>query len=203
MRNLDLLTSTLNGSPRGGFARAGALALAFFALAPSVCLAEMYRWVDRQGNSYVTDDLFNVPQEYLQQIITYQESKGPSDSGDIPLAKTDLGYVIDAKLNGVADLKLLLDTGATATVISPSALARGGVAMPAGRDVRMRTAGGEVQAGSVQVMSLSIGGIKRPNLRVIAHDAVPGADGLLGMDFLGAYRFEILTYGPKLRLSPQ
>lgn len=152
---------------------------------------------------HMTDNLFNVPQEYLSQIKTYQEMRGPSDSGDIPLKKTEMGYLVDAKLNGVADLKLLLDTGATSTVISPAALARGGVAMPEEKEVRVRTAGGEVQAGSVLILSLSVGGIKRQDLRVIAHDAVPGVDGLLGMDFLGAYRFEILTYGPKLRLSPQ
>lgn len=203
MRNLSIPTKTMNDTPRFRSLWTIILAVAFLASAPASCLAEMYKWVDRQGNTYLTDNLFNVPQEYLSQIITYQESKSPSDSGDIPLTKTEIGYVIDAKLNGVADLKLLLDTGATATVISPSALARGGVAMPANRDIRVRTAGGDVQAGSVQVMSLTVGDIKRPNVRVIAHDAVPGADGLLGMDFLGAYRFEILTYGPKLRLSPQ
>lgn len=165
--------------------------------------AEIYKWVDSEGRTHVTDNLFNVPQEYLSQIKTYQEMRGPSDTGDIPLKKSDMGYLVDAKLNGVADLRLLIDTGATATVISPSALARGGVALPKEKEVRVRTAGGEVQAGSVEVMSLSIGGVRRENLRVIAHDAVEGVDGLLGMDFLGAYRFEILTYGPKLRLSPQ
>lgn len=152
---------------------------------------------------HMTDNLFNVPQEYLNQIKTYQEMRGPADSGDIPLIKSEMGYVVEAKLNGVADLRLLIDTGATATVISPTALARGGVAAPKQKEVRIRTAGGDVQAGSVEVLSLAIGGVKRDNLRILAHDAVPGVDGLLGMDFLGAYRFEILTYGPKLRLSPQ
>lgn len=172
-------------------------------LAPLACRAEIYKWVDSENRMHMTDNLFNVPQEYLPQIKTYQELKGPSETGDIPLSKTEVGYMVEAKLNGVADIRLLIDTGATSTVISPEALARGGVKLPRERDITVRTAGGEVQAASVEILSLSIGGVSRPNMRVIAHDAVRGVDGLLGMDFLGEYRFEILTYGPKLRLSPQ
>lgn len=165
-------------------------------------LAEIYRWVDSEGHTHMTDNLFNVPQEYISQITTYQESSKPSKDGDVPMIKEPMGYVLNATINGIADVKLLLDTGATATVISPEALARGGVKVPKNKEMVLRTAGGEVKTAIAEIASLGIGDHRQGPMKVIAHDAVPGVDGLLGMDFLGKYRFEILTYGPKLRLSP-
>lgn len=176
--------------------------LALFILVWAVSArAELYRWTDSSGNVHVADDLFNVPQEYLSQIKTYQESKGPEQYGDIPLKKTDAGYVVKAKLNGTDEVSLILDTGATATVISPGALKKAGIKISGDKQVVLRTASGELKVGTAEVLAIYLEGWRRGPLRVVAHDAVPGFDGLLGMDFLGAYRFEILNYGPKLRLS--
>lgn len=163
--------------------------------------AEMYKWVDSSGKMHLTDNLFNVPQEYLNQITTYQESKPPSSDGDIPLTKTESGYVLPVLVNGTEIVKLLLDTGANTTVIAPRSLKRAGFDPRTEQKVVVRTAGGEVNASTVEIQSLAVGGFKRGPMRVVSHEAVPGYDGLLGMDFLGAYRFEILTSWPKLRLN--
>lgn len=164
--------------------------------------AEMYKWVDDEGRVNFTDNLFNVPQQYLSQVSTYGKIYDKGDS-DIPLKKTELGYMVEVVLNGIHKMKLILDTGATATVVSPSALAAAGIAVDEKTIIKVRTAGGEATAKLAHVNSLSVGPFKQGPLRIIAHDAVAGSDGLLGMDFLGAYRFEILTIGPSLRLTPQ
>lgn len=170
-------------------------------LGAGAAFAEMYRWEDKSGRIHIAEDLFDVPQEYLSQIKTYKETKGSSEYGDIPLKKTDSGYVVKAKLNGVEEVNLILDTGATSTVIAPAALKRAGVKTSKDKPVTLKTAGGEIKAAVAEIESIHLEGWRRGPFRVVSHDAVHGFDGLLGMDFLGAYRFEIMTYGPKLRLN--
>jgi len=175
--------------------------LLFFAASATPLNAEMYKWVDTTGAMHVTDNLFNVPQEYLSQVKTLEVFKGPTEDGDIPLTKSPMGFILEARLNGVEDIRLLLDTGATATVISPKVLIRAGAALPREKTIVVHTAGGDVRAARVEIASLAVGWAKQGPLNVVAHEAVGDCDGLLGMDFLSAYHFEILTYGPKLRLG--
>lgn len=170
-------------------------------LAANRSAAEMYRWEDKDGKIHVADDIFDVPQEYLPQIKTYKETRAASEYGDIPLRKTDSGYVVKARINGVEDVNLILDTGATKTVIAPVALKRAGAKTSKDKPVTLRTAGGELKAAVAELESIHLEGWRRGPLTVVSHDAIQGYDGLLGMDFLGAYRFEIMTYGPKLRLN--
>ena len=53
--------------------------------------AEMYKWVDAQGSVHFTDNLFNVPQEYLAQIKTYEEQEST-----LSAASTGSGIVSSA-----------------------------------------------------------------------------------------------------------
>ena len=67
----------------------------------------------------------------------------------------------------------------------------------------LQTANGTVEAGWAEVKRIEVGGRRAGPLRVVVHEAVPGADGLLGMNFLAGFRVEIRAAGPSLVLSPQ
>ncbi len=173
-------------------------------LCPTGALAEMYKWVDDSGKMHFTDNVFNIPQKHLNQVRTFEEKYTDEDMrGQIPLKKTQSGYMVEVMLNGFTPVSLVVDTGATSTVISPQALDRAGITPSAKKTVTLMTAGGKQQAGWAEVESMTVGDFKRGPMKVVAHDALEGADGLLGMDFLGVYRVEIMTIGPSLRLMPQ
>jgi clan AA aspartic protease (TIGR02281 family) len=169
-----------------------------------VCHSEMYRWVDEAGKVHYTDNLFNVPSQNLPEVRTYEETGNGSANGEIPLKKLGAGYVVEVRLNALYTVNLVVDTGASMTLISPSALGAAQIELTEGRSVTIRTANGEANAKLANIDSITVGAFKRGPFDVVAHDARLGdADGLLGMDFLGNYRVEILSMGPTLKLSPQ
>lgn len=121
----------------------------------------------------------------------------------IPLEANELGFLVEARINGETSVRLIVDTGATATVLSPSVARQLGLTVRTEPPVVVRTAGGTVQAGLAEVGEIEVGGRKAGPLRVVIHDAVPGADGLLGMNFLGLFRVELDADAPALLLSPR
>jgi clan AA aspartic protease (TIGR02281 family) len=185
------------------------LALSFVLFSHPGVRAEIYQWVDGSGSVHFTDNLLNVPPEFRNQLRT--RSDVPSDVGErggqttpqteVPLERRNMGYVVQARINGRETCSLVVDTGATSTVISPRLAERLGIPVQREPGVSLQTVNGEVRAGWAELETLDVGGNTVGPLGVVVHDAVPGADGLLGMNFLRAFRVEILSEGPSLRLK--
>lgn len=131
-----------------------------------------------------------------------QQGAPPRSAAGIPLERGQWGYVVQVRVNDRETARLILDTGATATSLSPRVADRLGLTVRYDPPVTVHTAGGSVRAGRAQVDSLDVGGRRVAPVDVLVFDPVPGADGLLGMDFLGAFRVEIHAQGPALTLSP-
>ena len=118
----------------------------------------------------------------------------PGDSNVVAVPIERLGniIVVSATLNGSRPVRLIVDTGASQTVISRQmALDLGLYATAHNPHVLLHTAGGNVQADSVRLDSLRIAGAEVRNSQVLIHDLsdLPVAvDGLLGLSFLGAYQ---------------
>jgi clan AA aspartic protease (TIGR02281 family) len=127
----------------------------------------------------------------------------PGPSQPVPLEANEVGFLVQARINGGEPVRLVLDTGATATVISPGAAQRLGLLVRRDPPVLIRTAGGMVTAGTAEVTELEVGGRRAGPLQVLVHDAVPGADGLLGMNFLGLFRVELRADEQALLLTPR
>ena len=90
--------------------------------------------------------------------------------------------VVDASLNGVS-LRLLVDTGAERTLISPTAMARAGFNLATGTAVQIRGVTGDASAIAVAVARLDVAGARVGPLEVIVHAlAGESVDGLLGRD---------------------
>ncbi|HXU91847.1 MAG TPA: retropepsin-like aspartic protease, partial [Methylomirabilota bacterium] len=115
----------------------------------------------------------------------------PSSGATIPLP-TGAPIMVDALLNGV-QLRLVLDTGADRTVISPAALSRAGIDTTIATPFRISGVTGSSSASLVNVPRLDVAGAQVGPLGVVAF-AVPGEfDGLLGRDVLDAFT---VTFDP-------
>lgn len=86
-------------------------------------------------------------------------------------------------LNG-HETRMLVDTGATLTALSPQTAQRAGIAPATGAPpIYARTANGVVQARPASIDELVIGGATASNLKVAISPALNGVD-ILGMNFL-------------------
>lgn len=96
--------------------------------------------------------------------------------------------------SGAFEVRLLLDTGATFTMLSHAVLFLSGHdPTRSDRRVSLTTASGTAYAPQVSVNSLSTLGIRREDFVVAAHTLPPSApvDGLLGLDFLVGLRLTL------------
>jgi Predicted aspartyl protease len=130
---------------------------------------------------------------------------GDSDVAVVPVESLGNILVVSATLNGSRQARLIVDTGASQTVISQRmALDLGLYATAHNSHVLLHTAGGNVQADSVLLDSLRIAGAEMRNSQVLIHDLpdLPLAvDGLLGLSFLGAYQVTLNIAGGELILK--
>jgi len=99
---------------------------------------------------------------------------------------------------------LVLDTGVDRTMVSPAALERLGIQTAGALRARLRGVTGESAVAVVQVTSVVVGEAVVGPLSLVAHDAgLPGADGLLGRDFLGAFTVTIDARAGVVTLAPE
>jgi clan AA aspartic protease (TIGR02281 family) len=108
-------------------------------------------------------------------------------------------------LNNAQNAILLLDTGASLSIISPELLRMLGTPYQStGRTAWFSTAGGRIKAPVITLDSLALDGVFVENIEVGVigeFDSNP-FDGLLGMNFLRHFEFFIDQNERKLQLSP-
>ena len=93
-------------------------------------------------------------------------------------------FWVDAQLNG-AEVRFLIDSGATTTSISNETAQRVGIARSGGFPAIVRTANGTVQVERGRAETISIGDIERENVAVHVSEAF-GDMNVLGMNFLSS-----------------
>jgi predicted aspartyl protease len=185
-------------------------------LAPaSPAAGALYRWVDAAGVTYYTSERDSIPEEYRgaakelehpsarepQPAASVSPAASPTSGAVVPLP-TGAPIMVDALLNGV-QLRLVLDTGADRTVISPAALTRAGIDATVGTPFRISGVTGSSSASLVNVPRLDIAGAQVGPLGVVAF-AVPGEfDGLLGRDVLDAFTVTFDAAQNRATLTPR
>jgi predicted aspartyl protease len=172
--------------------------------------AALYRWTADDGTIHYTSELESIPEARRAAAVEIGHPAArpapppaaPSPPGAVVPFVRGGAVVVDASLNGVA-LRLLLDTGADRTVITPAALARAGLD-GRGRPVRITSVTGSAAASLVDVPRLDVAGVHVGPLAVIAH-AVPddALDGLLGRDVLDAFTVTFDAAAGRVTLSPR
>jgi hypothetical protein len=177
---------------------------------PLPASAQYYRWVDEQGTPHYAEGLDNVPQRYRSVATPLGLRNRPAPAAPAPGtstraasggAPTEIRFVpgrhiiVDARINGGPTVKLILDTGAGGTLISPRALAASGVSLTRGTRVG-RTRGvakdAEVEVMQVAIDSLEVGSARVGRMVVSSYDMdMRDVEGLLGQDFLGNFNVTI------------
>lgn len=114
-----------------------------------------------------------------------------------PFVRSRELILVEAEVIGRAgrttDARLVVDTGAAATTLTPKLVARIGYSRKDGyRDANVHTAIGEERGYWLKVAQLDVLGIATPNFAVtvfpLGHQNL---DGLVGMNFLRHFNFEI------------
>jgi len=125
----------------------------------------------------------------------------------IPLAKVGGSLLVQAQLNGTKDVQLILDTGATMTVISYEVAIELGILSGSDNSVNtVNTAGGQVQVNMARLEEIQVGSAKAKNVAVVIHDlpdGLPQVSGLLGMSFLSQFLITLDSDKGVLLLSPR
>jgi len=203
--------------------RALVVALSLTALAtihPSAVRAEIYRYVDERGHSFYVDGLENVPAPYRRAATPMgirnapsssaapaAESAAPATPPGTAIIKYTPGQriIVDVKINGSFTAKLLLDTGADRTMISPRTLQAAGVAIS--RPVstgRITGATGTDRIDFVMVDSLEVGEARVGKMPVGSYElAAEGGEGLLGRDFLDQFKVTMDAAAGEVHLVPK
>jgi predicted aspartyl protease len=185
--------------------RVALVVLVLVALGPiDTARAELYRWTDADGIGHYTSDPESIPPSVRGSVKVSLPPRAPDASADAavrattqPPAQTVIPFspggpiIVSGALNGQA-VRLLVDTGADRTIISPAALLRAGLGDLMGAPVQVIGVGGRITATEVVVPALDIAGTRLGNFTIIVHDSsVSNADGLLGRDVLDAFTLTV------------
>ena len=194
---------------------AGLVAMLAITAWPPSAVAQFYRWIDEQGNVHYAEGIDNVPQRYRDGAVPLGLRNtlpaAPAPDGGASATETLIRFVpgrhilVDARINGTATVKLILDTGAAGTLISPRALAAAGVSLTRGtRSARTRGVAkdAEVEVMQVPIQSLEVGTARVGRMIVASYDMdMPDAEGLLGQDFLGHFNVVIDSANGTVKLT--
>lgn len=184
---------------------------------PTTALAQMYRWTDEQGGTQYSQGIDSVPDRFRSKarLLTFPErpaapaaSPLPDGGGAPQVTRIPFtpgkAIMVTAKINGGGSAQLMLDTGASVTVINPRVLAAMGIGSREALRGSVRGATGTADVLFVPVQSIEVGGARSGPLRIASHDVELGqGDGLLGRDFLDQFMVNIDSTAGVVTLSPR
>jgi Aspartyl protease/Domain of unknown function (DUF4124) len=204
-------------------------ALALGAVAPPCpAHAQLYRWVNEQGEVHFTQGLENIPERFRAgaRLLGYPEAAppGPAPAPGAPPATGEEArpgapvvrggaripftpgspILVTVRINGLRTVRLVLDTGAEHTLIHTRTLAAIGVDPTGGRPITVMGVTGAADGRYVGLESLEVGEASVAPLGVIAYDLLlREGDGLLGRDFLDRFKVSVDIEARVVILSPR
>ena len=192
---------------------------------PPRARGQIYRFVDERGQTTYVDGLDNVPERFRRSAMPMGLRNAPATAPPAPAATSTtvppaaakpagvevIKYtpgqriMVDVKINGAFTAKLLLDTGADRTMISPRTLQAAGVAIskPVASG-QITGATGSDRVDYVVVESLEVGEARVAKLPVGSYElAGDGGEGLLGRDFLDQFKVTMDAAAGEVHLAPK
>ena len=190
--------------------------------------AAIFSYKDEKGAIHFTDDLSKIPEEFRKNDKGFRKHKEdrnshrstpiiiPSvpievpgvilNSGEVqvPLIPVTGGnFLVDVLLNGRVKARLMLDTGASFITLSEDIGKKLGI-FNSGMSAEMpfNTASGEEWMPLVALQTVNAGNAQSQLVEASLAKHIKDIDGLLGMSFLGDYRFEIDRTNKRLTLKP-
>jgi clan AA aspartic protease (TIGR02281 family) len=122
----------------------------------------------------------------------------------VPLRQANEVLFVEALLNDTMRLPMLIDTGASYTIIPIGIARRLGLPLHTSVHIPIRAVGQTIRAPLTQVRALAIGPVTRHNVPVLVYgDGIDQRQaGILGMSFLKHFEFTIDVRTQRLILMP-
>ena len=123
----------------------------------------------------------------------------------IPLHRSGNHFIVDATPADGRSIRLLIDTGASLTILTPAALQQSGIRYEdTGRTGIFNTANGPLEAPIYTLDALAVGDwhVRQLDIGVMELTVGAGVNGLLGMNFMNHFQFFIDQDESLLRLLP-
>jgi Aspartyl protease/Domain of unknown function (DUF4124) len=193
---------------------------------PTPADAQLYRWVNEQGEVHFTHGLESIPERFRAgaRLLGYPEAAPAAPApAAIPATREEARQaapavrggaripfspgspiLVTVRINGLRTVRLVLDTGAESTLIHTRTLAAIGVDPTGGRPITVMGVTGAADGRYVGLESLEVGEARVAPLGVIAYDLLlREGDGLLGRDFLDRFKVSIDIEARVVILSPR
>lgn len=192
--------------------------------------AGIYSYKDENGAIHFTDDLSKIPLEFREDekgVRKHSEARdahratpAPSPIPPVPvefpglLANTNEvqiplipvsggNFLVDVLINGRVEARLMLDTGASLITLTEEIGQKLGLNTGSSSpELPFNTAGGEEWMPLVALQTVKVGGAVTELVEASVNKHIKDIDGLLGMSFLGDFRFEIDRTNKRLTLKP-
>jgi clan AA aspartic protease (TIGR02281 family) len=150
-----------------------------------------------------------LEEDDFEEELAYEEKekskKDQAGTVTIPVRRYGGSIIVPVNVNNEKSVHLILDTGATMTVLSTDVAIELGLTSDSESQIAtVNTAGGPVQVNMIRVKSMGIKGARANNVVVAIHDLPdiqPGIDGLLGMSFLNNFLVTLDSNQGQLHLS--
>ena len=206
------------------------LALVLFVVSCAVqvvgSLADIFSYRDDKGAIHFTDDLSKIPKHYRESekgVRKHHEARGAHRATPVPSSPIELpglvskiqeiqiplipvgggNFLVDTVLNGRIKARLMLDTGASLITLTEEIGRQLGISPYSGSaELPFNTAGGEEWMPLVALETVKIGSAETKLVEASINSHIKDIDGLLGMSFLGDFRFEIDRTNKRLTLKP-
>jgi clan AA aspartic protease (TIGR02281 family) len=185
----------------------------------------IYKWTDQNGKVHFTDNVWAIPPEYRQQAEERRGGTAPTqrpeqppelplttlppadDPGSkhyiIPFRRAGSMMLVDVVVDQFLKSHLLVDTGATFTVISTAMARQLALNLDNAALIPLQSASGVFLAPLTKVKSIAVGDAVAQDVEVVVHDIGQGiTGGLLGMSFLDNFQVTINTTVERMTLSP-
>jgi clan AA aspartic protease (TIGR02281 family) len=183
--------------------------------------AEIYRWIDPDGNFHFTEDLSQVPPQYREQAVqrrpsgardalqTYTppaslEPAGAARSDDvihIPFERHGTLMWVNAVVNERYPVPFLIDTGASGVSLPSDVVTRLGIRIRSDTPrLTVSTANGYVRVPVVKIDSIQLGDARVEGLEATVNPTM--SVGLLGGSFFNNYKYSVDIAAGVITLVP-
>jgi len=203
--------------------RLGILLVTIVIVFPTIIYGEMYKWVDEKGTIHFADDLSNIPERYRPDAEIRkgpQETSVPDNRGkpaprltsptpmvpesrgyDVSLLRRGELWLAEVLLNGRVKRNLIVDTGASFTLISRQAATDLGLTVDENTPfIRAASVSDVILLPLVTLDSIRVGNAEVENVEAVIYTMPYSSEGLLGNSFLNKFRVGIDSVNGKMTL---
>lgn len=158
--------------------------------------ADLFQYTDKNGTVVMVDDEGKIPSQYRKKVKNSRSSSGGDRYTGVTVRGNKVLVPVTLSFrNETIQARMLLDTGASVTTISPQLASRLGIRPEhTSRSVGRVADGSFITAYNTVVDYMQVGPKTKHSVEVAVlpmNGPSMGFDGLLGMNFLGDFRYHV------------